>query len=287
MTIRECVKKGEQILVNAGIADATEDAKLLAMYTFELSYQEFLLHIDDEADEDMIEWYARYIDLRSTHYPCQYIIGTQCFMGYDFRVAEEVLIPRPETELLVEQALAMSKHKDPCKVLDLCCGSGCIGISYGKMRREQGFLDDDITLVDISKDAIALTDDNAQALGVKAHIVRSDLFEKVDDRFDMIISNPPYIQTEVIDTLMEEVKDYEPILALDGHADGLFFYDRIIEEARNHLYDEGMVLFEIGHDQYEAVRKLFVDAGYEDIELKKDYAGLDRIVTARWRNNNV
>lgn len=286
MTIRECVKKGASILTEAGIDNATEDAKLLAMYTFDLTYQDFLLNIDDEADEDLIEWYARYIELRSTHYPCQYITGEQCFMGYNFRVAEEVLIPRPETELLVEQALMLSKDKIPCKTLDLCCGSGCIGISYKKKRLEQG-IDDDVTLVDISRDAIALTNDNASNLNVKVNVERSDLFERIDDRFDMILSNPPYIQTDVIQTLMEEVRDYEPMLALDGHEDGLFFYDRIIKEAREHLYDGGMVLFEIGYDQYEAVRQLFVDAGYEDINLVKDYAGLDRIVTARWRNNNV
>lgn len=286
MTIRECVKKGASILSEAGIDNAAEDAKLLAMYTFDISYQDFLLNIDDEADEDLIEWYVRYIELRSTHYPCQYIIGEQCFMGYNFRVAEEVLIPRPETELLVEQALKLSKDKIPCKTLDLCCGSGCIGISYKKKRLEQG-IDDDVTLVDISRDAIALTNDNASDLNVKVNVERSDLFERIDDRFDMIISNPPYIQTDVIETLMEEVRDYEPRLALDGHADGLYFYDRIIKEAREHLYDGGMVLFEIGHDQYEAVRQLFVDVGYEDVNLVKDYAELDRIVTARWRNNNV
>ena len=286
MTIRECVKKGAGILSRSGITNATEDAKLLAMYTFDLTYQDFLLNIDIEADKELADRYVRYIELRSTHYPCQYIIGEQCFMGYPFRVAEEVLILRPETEILVEQALMRSKNRIPCKTLDLCCGSGCIGISYKKKRLEQN-IDDDVTLVDISREAIALSDDNANALGVKVNILRSDLFERVDDRFDMILSNPPYIQTDVIATLMEEVRDYEPILALDGHADGLYFYDRIIKEARDHLYDGGMVLFEIGYDQYEAVRQLFVDAGYGDIELIKDYAGLDRIVTARWRNNNV
>ncbi|MDO5127523.1 MAG: peptide chain release factor N(5)-glutamine methyltransferase [Eubacteriales bacterium] len=286
MTLKEIVCQGEHILKEAGIKDATEDARLLAMYAFDLDYSSFFLQINDDVSDEAAEWFMNYINLRSTHYPCQYIIGTANFMGYEFKVCEDVLIPRPETELLVEQAICLSEGKRPCKVLDLCCGSGCIGISYRKLRKEAGY-EDYVMLADISKQAVSLADENAMRLGEQVDIVRSDLFGSVDERFDMIISNPPYIKTAVIDTLMEEVRDYEPVLALDGHEDGLYFYDRIIKEARDHLYDGGKLLFEIGHDQSEAVRRLFVDAGYEDIEQKKDYADLDRIVTAVWRNKHV
>lgn len=286
MTIRECVKKGVCVLKEAGIENASEDAKLLAMHTFNLTYQDFLLNIDVDADKEPIDRYEGYIRLRSTHYPCQYIIGQQCFMGYDFHVSKDVLIPRPETELLVEQALLLSQDLPSCKTLDLCCGSGCIGISYKKKRLELG-RDDDVTLVDISDAAIALSKENADGLGVLVQVIQSDLFDKIAGKYDMIISNPPYIRTDEIDTLMEDVREFEPALALDGHADGLYFYVRIIREAREHLNDGGMVLFEIGYDQYEDVRQLFVDASFENIHVLKDYAGLDRIVTARWRNNNV
>lgn len=281
MTLRELIKYGEDALREAGITDYTNDTKVLAMYMFDLDYTGLIMKMYDEISADDEKCFKGYIGLRCTHLPCQYITGSQSFMGYDFKVTSDVLIPRQETELLVEKALEYAEGINPCKTLDLCCGSGCIGISFALKRCEAGYKDDRVVLVDISQEAYALADENNMRLGAGCDIIKSDLFVMVDEKYDIIVSNPPYIRTSDIDELMAEVRLYEPRLALDGSENGLYFYDKIIKEARKYLYEEGMLLFEIGYDQFEDVRGLLVEAGYSDINLIKDYAGLDRVVTAR------
>lgn len=293
-SLREYIQSGRSVLRGAGISDYESDARLLAQFAFHLDYTGILMHAEDKMPREAGERYREYIALRSKHYPCQYIIGSQMFMGYEFKTGEGVLIPRQETELLVERALKESEAYTSCRLLDICCGTGCIGISFALKRRELGYVQDFVTMLDISDAAVRLAGENNARLGADCTIIRSDLFESLksthecgtdcefDVKYHLIVSNPPYIKSDEIDRLMDEVRLFEPRLALDGRGDGLYFYDRIIKEARDYLYDEGVLLFEIGYNQFEDVRRLFVDAGYTEPQLLKDYAGLDRVVSARW-----
>ena len=283
------MKEELERLRQADIPEADSDIRLLAMDVAGCTYSTLILRMAEEVTEKQAQRLHAYVTERMTHKPCQYILGTQEFMGYEFATAEEVLIPRPETELLVEEACRIAENwKDTPdgrkrRVLDLCCGSGCIGISFSKLRHGR----DLVELADISDAAIALTKKNRERLQADCAVIQTDLFMQIEGKYDMIVSNPPYIRTDEIPKLMAEARDFEPHLALDGKADGLYFYDKIIREAREYLYEDGYILFEIGQDQLDAVRGLLVENGYTDIKGIKDYAGLDRIVTARYLKSCV
>lgn len=289
MTWQALMKEELERLRQADIPEADSDIRLLAMDVAGCTYSTLILRMAEEVTEKQAQRLHAYVTERMTHKPCQYILGTQEFMGYEFATAEEVLIPRPETELLVEEACRIAENwKDTPdgrkrRVLDLCCGSGCIGISFSKLRHGR----DLVELADISDAAIALTKKNWERLQADCAVIQTDLFMQIEGKYDMIVSNPPYIRTDEIPKLMAEVRDFEPHLALDGKADGLYFYDKIIREAREYLYEDGYILFEIGQDQLDAVRGLLVENGYTDIKGIKDYAGLDRIVTARYLKSCV
>lgn len=301
MLLRDMLKNGTDRLRSCGIENAEGDARLLAMHVLGMDYTRLFMELDRELDDDAVGTYNGLIEKRGTHYPCQYIVGTQDFMGYTFEVSEHVLIPRPETELLVEMALKATGDKKICNALDMCCGTGCIGISYILERKKRGNFDDSLTLVDCSPYAIRLSKKNSFLHDISCDIIESDLFEYKNtavrvlegsagtapielgtggNLYDIIMTNPPYIRSSEIDALMEEVSHFEPRLALDGMEDGLYFYRRIIKEARNYLSENGCFICEIGYDQYDAVYGILVDNGYKDIELIKDYAGLDRVVLA-------
>lgn len=281
MQLKELIKYGQDILEETGIENAANDARLLAMHVLGLSYTDIFLKVNDEIGMEDEECYKDIIDIRSTHYPCQYLIGSQEFMGYSFKCGEEVLIPRPETELLVETALSLTGDYDQIKALDMCCGTGCIGISYQLKRKEAGHNEDFVVLADISRDAIELSEENVFNLGAKCDIVRTDLFENIEDSFDIIMSNPPYIPSADIEDIMEDVREYEPRLALDGMADGLYFYREIIKRIDKFLRRDGIIIFEIGYNQYQDIRQMLLDKGFTDVSVKQDYAGLDRIIIAR------
>jgi release factor glutamine methyltransferase len=298
LTIRELLLRGQDILQKENIDNFQYDAKALLLYVLGCDNTGFYLRMQEPAEPEVVQRYMEAIKKRSTHYPLQYITESQGFMGYDFLVNENVLIPRQDTELLVEQALKAAKEKEtgrentPLRVLDLCTGSGCIGISFYLQRLEQG-RKDDVTLADISQGALLVARENARRLGASVKLVLSDLFATLEPgesgseeqdawKFDMILSNPPYIESAVIPTLMPEVKDYEPMGALDGAADGLYFYREIIEKAGTFLNENGELLLEIGYNQYEAVKGLLVAKHFTDIRLTRDYAGLDRVVSARY-----
>ena len=289
MTWQALMKEELERLRQADIPEADSDIRLLAMDVAGCTYSTLILRMAEEVTEKQAQRLHAYVTERMTHKPCQYILGTQEFMGYEFATAEEVLIPRPETELLVEEACRIAENwKDTPdgrkrRGLDLCCGSGCIGISFSKLRHGR----DLVELADISDAAIALTKKNRERLQADCAVIQTDLFMQIEGKYDMIVSNPPYIRTDEIPKLMAEVRDFEPHLALDGKADGLYFYDKIIREAREYLYEDGYILFEIGQDQLDAVRGLLVENGYTDIKGIKDYAGLDRIVTARYLKSCV
>ncbi len=272
MTWRALLGQGEEILTQAEIADAGLDAWYLLEYVSGMKRAEFFLHGDDEISESQIEHYLSLIDQRKEHIPLQHLTGTQEFMGMEFKVSKDVLVPRQDTELLVENLLSLVQGK---RVLDLCTGSGCIGISLAKLGNPQS-----VDAVDLSKDALAIAKENAKKLQAEVHFIESDLFAAVEGQYDVIASNPPYIASEVIETLMPEVKDHEPMMALDGGADGLDFYQRIAREAVAHLKPEGMLWLEIGYDQGETVSEILKQQGYEDVACLKDLCGLDRVIQA-------
>lgn len=278
MKYRELYNQGMEKLSSENIADAKIDARLLLEYACNTDRNALFLKGDMEVDDDEADVYFGLIDKRRKHIPLQHLTGEQEFMGLTFAVNEHVLIPRQDTECLVEIVL---KHlHDGMRILDMCTGSGCILISLLHYSNDcQG------VGVDLSTEALKVAAHNAVLLGnngiantMDATFVQSNLFENVDGKFDIIVSNPPYIKTEVIDTLMPEVKDFEPMMALDGTEDGLYFYRRIILDAKKHLLRGGQLFFEIGYDQGEEVSALMREAGYADVEVSKDLAGLDRVV---------
>ena len=274
MKYQECYMEGRTALQQAGIAEADLDARLLLEYICGTNRNDLLVHGDREVEAEKLTAYRTTIAKRSERIPLQHITGAQDFMGLEFRVNEHVLIPRQDTEILVEEV--MRDIQDNSRILDMCTGSGCILIS---LLHYSNWCEG--VCVDISKEALEVAAANGEALLTiekRPTWLESNLFEAVEGKFDIIVSNPPYIRTEVIDTLMPEVRIHEPIRALDGTEDGLFFYRKIVLEAPGYLHKEGRLYFEIGHDQAEEVSKLMEKAGFSDIRVVKDYAGLDRVV---------
>lgn len=274
MNYKACYEEGRKALAEAQIEEAGLDARLLLEAVCHTSRNDLLVHGDREVNEEQIACYRGLIGKRAQRIPLQHLTGVQEFMGLTFQVGPEVLIPRQDTEILVEEV--MRNLHDGMRILDMCTGSGCILISL------LHYSNDCVgTGVDISGEALAVASENSrQILGAerKVTFIQSDLFTEVEGIFDVIVSNPPYIRTDVIETLMPEVKDHEPVSALDGKEDGLFFYRKIIEESKKHLQLGGMLFFEIGYDQAKEVSNLMAQAGYKEIEVVKDYAGLDRVV---------
>lgn len=274
MKYRELLQEGTEQLKKAAIADANVDAAYLLEYVCGIDRTHYLLCMTETVPPQMAARYEEAIALRATHQPLQYITGEQEFMGLSFQVSPEVLIPRQDTETLVEQTQRVLKDND--RILDMCTGSGCILISLLHENRTcQGMG------VDIADTSIALARENAKKNGVQAEWLVSDLFSDVYGAFDVIVSNPPYIATEVLQELMPEVIEYEPKRALDGHEDGLYFYRQIIADAPKFLKPGGWILFEIGYDQGESVPALLEEAGFTEITVIKDYNGNDRVVRAR------
>ena len=274
MTYREAIVSGEKSLCEAGIADARNDAWLLLTMACKIDHTYYYMHIDEEMPEELQHEFEVLIKKRAERVPLQYITGEQEFMGMTFHVNSNVLIPRQDTETLVEEALKVVKPG--MKVLDMCTGSGCVLISILKNVHGTGGYG-----YDISKQAINVAKENAKLNDVPAIFERSNLFEDVaDETFDVIVSNPPYIRSDEIPFLMPEVSEFEPHEALDGKEDGLFFYRKIIQESPDYLTDGGYLLFEIGYLQGSAVTSLLEECGYQNITVKKDLAGLDRIVLA-------
>ena len=277
MTYRELFEYGKKQLEDAGIEEAALDARLLLEYICHTDRNALLVHGDSVRSNLEEQFYRMVIEKRAQRIPLQHITGQQEFMGLTFKVNEHVLIPRQDTEILVEEA--MRYLSDGMRILDICTGSGCILLSLLKYSNECEGLG-----VDISDDALAVARENAQNLGLETEFRHSDLLEKVEGKFDMIVSNPPYIETTVIDTLMPEVREHEPMLALDGREDGLYFYRRIVEQCTSYMTRGARLFFEIGYDQGEAVKDMMIHKGFCEVEIIKDYAGLDRVVTGWWNN---
>lgn len=303
MTLRTGYTEAKRRLEESGIEEASLDAWLLLEHVTGISRASYYADPDREMSPDEWRRYSELVGRRAERVPLQHITGTQEFMGLVFEVNEHVLIPRQDTEILVEQALAfIGSGKVPAaensrtRILDMCTGSGCILLSvmhWAESYRQKalrkagdtarGGEKQDIIIegtgADISPKALAVAEKNACRLGISAGFVESDLFGAVRGKYGMILSNPPYIRTDEIKDLQEEVRLHDPVIALDGREDGLYYYRRIVRESRSYLDEGGALLFEIGCDQAEAVSGLMRGAGFSEITVKKDLAGLDRVVS--------
>lgn len=271
MQYQELYRMGKDRLTEAKIPEAELDARLLLEEVCGTDRNDLLVHGDKEIPPEQCDRYVEYIQRRQKREPLQQITGYQEFMGLRFKVTPDVLIPRQDTEILVEEV--MRYLHDGMHILDMCTGSGCILLSLLKYSN-----DCEGTGCDISEPALKVAEENAEMLSLNASFVQSNLFENISGKYEFIVSNPPYIPTGVIPTLMEEVRDHEPVSALDGREDGLYFYREIVEKAGEYLYPGGMLFFEIGYDQAEKVSSLMRQAGYQEVTVCKDLAGLDRVV---------
>lgn len=295
LPVKEILNIGMRQLADSGVDDASIDSKQLYCFMMGISNAQLILEYQKTLPDSLCDAYFKLLDRRAGGEPLQYITGTQCFMGLDFDVDENVLIPRQDTETLVEDAMEIIrknqlrgqdlpiKKKRDWDVLDLCCGSGAIGISLAALCPNVK-----VTCSDISRGALGVARRNASKLaaGKKIDFEEGSLLKPFKGRFrnrkfDMIISNPPYIKTSVIATLQREVRDHEPMQALDGGAGGLDFYKGILDDAAGCLKKEGVLMFEIGHDQRESVTALIEETGcFTGITALRDLAGRDRIVCA-------
>lgn len=275
MTLKEAYEYGRERLNAAGIEECSVDAWYLLEFVTGLDRTAYFLKSDEKITDEQCSLYKAYLEQRAQHIPLQHITGVQEFMGLEFAVNEHVLVPRQDTETLVECVLSYVQPQ--MKVLDMCTGSGCILISlehYRKGIRAVG--------ADISDEALQVAKRNAESLNADVTFLKSDLFEQVAERYDLIVSNPPYIRTKAIEELEEEVRLHDPMIALDGKEDGLYFYRKITEKSRKHLKQGGWLLFEIGYDQGEDVAKMMEKAGFTEVTVKKDLAGLDRVVSGMY-----
>lgn len=292
MKTRILVKEGEYRLSKAFCMDPKIDAQELYCFLTGMDKVNLFLKAEEEVDAETEKKYMELIARRAQRIPLQHITGEQEFMGYAFKVNPDVLIPRQDTETLVSEA-ARTIQKTPreklsffeklkggkeWEVLDLCCGSGAVGISLAKICGNIR-----VTASDISEAAIRTAEENAKNLRVKIKFYQGNMFEPHNGKkFDMIVTNPPYIKTNMISILQDEVKKHEPLKALDGGRDGLDFYRIIVEKAAEHLKPEGFLMMEIGHDQGEDLRKMLKDAGkYTPAEVIKDLPGRDRVVKCK------
>lgn len=275
-TYRELLEYGKSCLKENGIETPELDAWLLMEYVYQVSRTWYFLHEEERPGKEGEERYTGLIRKRSRHIPLQQLTHEAYFYGLKLYVDENVLAPRPDTETLVEEVLGKLSEEQELEILDLCTGSGCILLSILANRPKARGVG-----ADLSEKALAVAQRNGRNLGAKARWVRSDLFEEIRGSYDAIVSNPPYIRTEEIRGLMEEVRLYEPYMALDGHEDGLYFYRKIVAQAGAYLKPEGLLAFEIGCDQGEAVASLMEEQGYRQVQVVKDLAGLDRVVTGR------
>ncbi len=276
--IGELLKEGADILKEASIDTYVLDSQLLLGKVINKDKLYLITNRDEEVSKKDEKEYFELIQKREDKMPIKYILKSAEFMGLDFNVEEGVLIPRPDTEILVEETLKYIPQDENMNVCDLCCGSGAIGIALASFRKNIN-----IDLIDYYDTPKKVTESNIAKYNLKerAKFIKSDLLKVVihqNKKYDILVSNPPYIKEEVIPTLMEDVKDYEPHTALSGGEDGLTFYRRIVEESSKVLDEDGILAFEIGHDQGQEVKELMTNNGYNDVRVIKDLAGLDRVV---------
>ena len=280
--LEELFRSGKERLREAQIEEADLDAWYLLEYITGVTKTAYYGNPKADVPEEQAEEYEVALAKRAEHIPLQHITGRQYFMGYEFLVNDQVLVPRQDTENLVEEAYRHIKEKlkkEPNKkvqVLDVCTGSGCILLSLMKLCGQiEG------TGVDISEGALEVARQNGERLKADAVFRKSDLFENVEGAYDIIVSNPPYIRSAVIEELADEVKLHDPYIALDGKEDGLYFYRKIVSQADGYLAQGGWLCFEIGYDQGAALKEMMTEAGYGQVQIIKDLAGLDRVAVGQ------
>lgn len=279
LTIEEALKNGINILKKHDKYDADLDARYLLMHILEYDRVNLIINKNELIDKEAYNSYIELIKNRTKGVPLQYLIGEQEFMGLKFKVSEDTLIPRRETEELIELAINLIDDSKLQIIMDIGTGTGCIPISLAVFKKSIHCLG-----IDYSAKALEIANENSILNNVQDRVswIFSNLFNSISEEYknivDMIISNPPYIKTDIIPSLMTEVRDFEPIMALDGGKDGLDFYRKICEKGKEYLKDDGFILFEIGHDQRDEVIKILKINGYKDVHYKKDLSGIDRIV---------
>lgn len=276
-TIREIMYRARETLKNFGDETYDIDAKVLLKHTLSCNDMYLIIHSDDILSNEKRREYLSYVERRKLGEPVAYITGKKEFMGFDFKVTKDVLIPRPDTETLVNEVLRCTNDRRELRILDLCTGSGAIGVSLAKMLPYS-----EVTMVDISMDALEIARENSMDLMVDHRCefmcidVLNDL-SNIDEQYDIVVSNPPYIRRDVLDTLMKDVKDFEPELALDGGDDGLIFYRTIIYEMDKILKKDGLMFFEIGYDQAEEVSHM-MKRDFRHISVINDLGNNPRVV---------
>ena len=282
MKIKDILIKANSILKENNIDDANLKVKILLSDLLGKNKEYLMIHDDDEIESGLSNIFFEKIERLKNHEPLQYVINKQEFMGFDFYVDKNVLIPQPDTENLVEEIILLTEllrknEKTELRILDMCTGSGAIAISISKLIRNCL-----VYASDISQDALKIAEENSSRNQANVMFFESDLFEKISElyKFDIIVSNPPYIESDTINSLSEEVKN-EPILALDGGEDGLDFYRKIVKESKKYLNKNGYLAFEIGYNQRVEVEKILEENGYKNIYSRKDLAGNDRIVVGQ------
>lgn len=276
---RKLLTKAANILKDENIENIEYDIKTILRDTFDIDYNKFVMDMDNEfeADKSLEYEFISRIEKRKKHIPLQYIINKQNFYGLDLYVNESVLIPRYDTENIVDCIVKDFEGSKDISVLDLCTGSGCIAISLKKNGFKKVFA------LDISDKALEVAKHNAYIHNADITFIKSDLYKELpnDIRFDLIVSNPPYIRTGEIEKLDDEVKDFEPKLALDGGKDGLDFYKKILNLSKDFINKNGSLYFEIGYDQAKDVVDLAKKEGYYNIKIIKDLSGKDRGISMR------
>ncbi|MGN0298143.1 MAG: peptide chain release factor N(5)-glutamine methyltransferase [Lachnospiraceae bacterium] len=276
----ELLEQGEAVLRQAGVSESKLDAWYLLSYVFQINRMNFLMtrNIREEKEESLLHIYEELIEKRAQRIPLQYLTHEQEFMGMKFYVDESVLIPRQDTECLVEEILNDFSGRQQISIMDMCTGSGCIGISLKKLGQFE-----EVFAADISVEALKVAQKNAQNLSAELKFYESDLFAAIPTTktYDVIVSNPPYISESERSNLMPEVVVYEPSMALFAEEEGTVFYRRLAQAGRNYLKEDGWIYFEIGCEQADAVSQILKECGYHQISVRRDLAGLDRVVKAR------
>lgn len=282
MKIKDVLSQGISILKENNIDDSNMKARIVLADLLGKNKEYLMIHDEDDIEDGLNRIFLEKIERLKNHEPLQYVINKQDFMGFEFYVDKNVLIPQPDTENLVEEVILLSdkirkNEKIELRILDLCTGSGAIAISISKLIKKSL-----VYASDISKEALKIAEENSSRNAANVLFFESDLFDKISKlyKFDIIVSNPPYIEKDVIKTLSKEVQN-EPILALDGGEDGLDFYRKIAEEAKGYLNSNGYLAFEIGYNQKESVEKILKENGYQNIYSRKDLSGNDRIVVGQ------
>ena len=276
MTLQQMLQWGAGWLKEREVPEADLNAWYLFADCFQMERSGYFLHQEEEADAGKEKKFRQMIEKRGQRIPLEYILGYTEFMGLKFKVNSKVLIPRQDTETLVEEAL--KTVKPGMKVLDMCTGSGCIAISLAVLGKPE-----QMDAVDLSEKALIQAGKNAKRLGADVSFYRSDMLDEINGRYDVIVSNPPYIASDVVDELMPEVQEHEPRMALDGGADGLDLYRRLLAQAPERLLSGGLLAVEIGYDQREAVMELFREQGFTDVYCDRDLCGNDRVVMGRYQ----